>query len=323
MLIHAVWTLPHYLRHLQPIMDELHARGHDVVGFDSRRARIDARPAQPDVTLVASHQDAMRVRGDRRVVYLEHGVGQTYNGRPDSVDAPGWPGGAGLDHVDLFLCPSSEVVNAWERRYSAACAVAIGCPALDTHEPAQRRPRAPHEAPIVAISFRWHCDVAPEASSAFPFYEPYLEDAVAGIKNRTGAQVVGHGHPRMLRRLERAWRSLGLTVIEDFDSLLDVAAVFVADNTSAMYEFAALDKPVVALNAPWYDRSVEHGLRFWSHVPGVMIDDPIDLPAAVDIAITDPAPLRALRSRAARRAYAAVDGRARIRAADAIEELTR
>ncbi len=327
MLIHVIAKFEHYLRHVKPIADELARRGHEVesYGIDGHRPwgpPLTARRARADVTIAASYDDARKVRAGR-IVYVEHGVGQTYGGRPDSLDAPGWPGCPGLGYVDLFLAPSQRVADAWAARYPDARAVAVGCPLIDPFTSKNRvgMTSSLNVRPLAVLSFRWHCDVAPEAASALPHYEPFLPDLVAGLRAR-GFDVWGHGHPRMQRRLARTWNDAGVRFATHWPTIAASANLFIADNTSALYEFAATGKPVLALNAPWYDRDIEHGLRFWSHVPGLMVDEPIDVAAAADLAITDGPDLRALRSRAVRAAYVAVDGRAAERAADAIEELT-
>jgi hypothetical protein len=53
------------------------------------------------------------------------------------------------------------------------------------------------------------------------------------------------------------------------------AAVYVCDNSSSMYEFAATGRPVVVLDLPegrikgiGYRRNINHGLRFWDALFG-------------------------------------------------------
>jgi CDP-glycerol glycerophosphotransferase (TagB/SpsB family) len=109
------------------------------------------------------------------------------------------------------------------------------------------------------VSFHWDCRVVPETRWAFPFYNRALKN----LARRTDIQLLGHSHPRARRQLVPFWRSLGVEFIEDFDDVLDVADVYVADATSTIYEAAAVGIPVVVLNSPLYRRDVEHGLRFW------------------------------------------------------------
>jgi CDP-glycerol glycerophosphotransferase (TagB/SpsB family) len=59
----------------------------------------------------------------------------------------------------------------------------------------------------------------------------------------------------------------------------------VCDTSSTIYEFASLDRPVIVLNSPLYRKDIKHGLRFWDNIPGIMIDNPWELPSAIDEAV--------------------------------------
>jgi glycosyltransferase involved in cell wall biosynthesis len=106
----------------------------------------------------------------------------------------------------------------------------------------------------------------------------------------------------------------------DVDRVLSEADLLVVDNSSCAFEMAAIGKPVVLLNLPSYRRDVEHGLRFWSHPPGIQVDHPSELADAICLALKDPPAHRAIRARAVAEAYAYVDGHASERAATAIME---
>jgi CDP-Glycerol:Poly(glycerophosphate) glycerophosphotransferase len=252
--------------------------------------------------IVAGYRD-MRWAKPRPVIFIEHGAGQTYGGR-----TPAHPGGRNRDNVALFICPSGRVVGMNKARYPHIPAIAVGSPVMDRFH---RYPSKP-ERGTVAVAFHWNALTAPESRTAFP----HFADAIVELaKERT---VIGHGHPRIARMLRRFYAMHGITWVA-LEDVYRRAEVLVVDNSSVGWEFLSLDRPVVWLNAPWYRRGVEYGLRFWEYADsGVQVDDPADLSFGVAEALLD-------RNRARRRevvpeVYAYTDGRASERAARAIEE---
>lgn len=312
MKVHAYASRAHYLAHLAPVHAALpeEIRG-ELIGPRRQYMRADAFAG--DLVLVASWVDSQRWARRHRVIYLEHGAGQSYGGDPHAANHGSYAGGEGHDHTALFLCPSETVADRWRAVYRAP-AVAVGCPRLDDVE---RR----NEPDVAAFAFHWDNPLCNESRTALPHYARRLGVVVEDLRAR-GVRVLGHGHPRAAGHLKPMWRALGVEWCDDIDDVLRRAAVFVADNTSAMYEAAALDIPVVALNAPWYRRDVDHGLRFWSHVPGVQCDGPDDLAELVleqmQGGTVDDVAHRCV---VAAHAYSAVDGKASARAAEAIMEV--
>lgn len=318
-MIDAYASLPHYAAHLLPIWKALPAEARGA--FYAPRASdpwgepLKAAHPRDRIVMVAGFSDAQKFPRNR-LVYVEHGAGQTYLG-----DTGGsYSGGDGLDHVRLFLAPSERVADRWRNRYPATPAVAVGCPRLDPWH----RGQAPEPfLPTIALTFHWNCPTAPESRWALPHYQADIAAQVARWRAE-GWRVLGHGHPRAWGVLARLWhRYTSVTPCPDYNQVLDEADILVGDNTSALYEFASLDRPVVVLNAPWYRRDVEHGLRFWSLVPGWQVDGPeelagLDWRANGEMFLGDT--YRASRRRVVREVYAHTDGTASARAATAIQE---
>lgn len=291
MRLELCYSQPQYMRHLGPVWDALPEHLRAGVGFG-------------DAVLVASAMDLGRAvgAGHTRVAYLEHGIGQPYGG------AAGYPGGVGRGAVSLFLSPNATAAAADRARYPSARVVEVGDPGLE------RLPAREPGPPAVAVSFHWDCVVCPETRSAWPAYR----QALPALSERY--QLLGHGHPKAARHLERMWRRLGVEWVPSFDEVCRRADLYVCDNSSTLFEFASTGRPVVVLNAPWYRREVEHGLRFWQAANvGVQVDAPGQLLEAVALALEDPPEQRHLRDEALRLAYTARNGAAAA-AARALEE---
>lgn len=323
-MINVYASQPNFWRHLAPIVDELGARGHDIATWADRayqpwgdRFRAQSFP-DGEVVIVASWIDARRAVTSP-VVYVEHGAGQTYrDGRGDS-----YAGAQRLDHVVAFIGPGDHVADRWRAVYPRAVVASVGCPALDQHlavdqiEREAYRDTANVGRPVVAISSHWRCTVVPETQQATPLFFEGLRELAA--LNRFA--VVGHSHPRQVDTMQAMWARLRIPFEPDPDVILRCADLVVVDNSSLAYEAAALDIPVLSLNAPAYRRDVEHGLRFWSHVPGLQCDRARDLVELVDAALDDPPDARDLHFRAAAHVYAHRDAHAARRAVDVIESV--
>jgi hypothetical protein len=306
--IHTLASVRHYERHLDAIHrhlpDEL--RGEHRYGPEAHTRDMDV----DDVVMVAGFIDIERVPR-HRTIYVEHGAGQSYVDAPRRF-RPYYPHSPSTHPATVigYISPRPQVASMWGRASFAA-----GCPAVDEIVRTEAWP------PDVAITFHWTPPgVAPEAWSAREFYEDAMGGIVSVIRDH-GMNVIGHGHPRD-RDVKERWEQLGVEYEPDVDKVLSRAGLLIADNTSVMYEAAVIGIPVLALNAPWYRRDVEHGLRFWRHVPGVQINHPDDL---LDFDFNDylvADPTLALREAAAVAAYGSLDrdrGRA---AAEWIVDLT-
>jgi hypothetical protein len=286
----------HYWPHLGPVWEALpsHLRG-------TRGSEVGAAGA----VLVCSARDLTTAAqaGYERVAYLEHGIGQPYG------DVAGYPGGKGRELVSLFLSPNATAAALDRARHPHARVVEVGDPALDDVPQL-----AAAGEPVVAVSFHWDAYAVPEMRSAYLHHRLALPALVERY------HVIGHGHPLTQAKLARTWRRLGVELVPSWAEVCQRASLYVCDNSSTLYEFASTDRPVVVLNAPWYRRHVEHGLRFWSAAGvGVQVDEPGQLVAGVEEALEDRLPQQLARERALAIAYAHRRGAAE-RAAHALEE---
>lgn len=305
---------PHYGRHIEPVALALMDRGHKVT-----RLRPGQAPPNGSFVIVASATDAQTLGPTRKVIYVEHGAGQSYNGDGGGQGKRGYPGGEGCDNVVLFLTPNDQVAAAWEARYDAATAV-VGCPALDRWH-SDGNVTADMARPRIAFTFHWPSMFAPEAGTAWPTFKRSIEERVIPRALNRGWALRGHWHPRWGDQLRDEWQIMGITASK-YDTVMSSATLLVADNTSMIPEFASTGRPVLFLNSPDWRRDVDHGGRFWSWVGDqVECDNPLELPDLIDEAIADTLPRRQSREAMVRSVYAHTDGKASERAADAIEAL--
>lgn len=263
------------------------------------------------LTVVASYHDFRSARkAGREVVLLNHGAGQRYTDGP-LKNHPAYVGGSGRKDIALFLEPGPYAGQI--TRETGGSVVEVGVPKLDTIH------RFPAEItePVVAVSWHWHCvSGVPETDWAYPEYK----DAVVELSKQV--KVIGHAHPRAWQRMERWYREVGIEPVESFSEVLQRASVFVADNTSALYEFASTTRPVVVLNSKYYRRNVSHGLRFWGLIPGIQVDYSEDLLYRVKEALEGrPSVIADVFQDTIKEVYHSTDGKAAERAAQAILEL--
>lgn len=296
-----VRSLPHYEAHLRPIWEALGSPG------------AVTTPSQAGWTsLVGSFADAQATRA--RKIYVEHGAGQTYAGVPDWARSY-YSGGPGHARTIGFVCPNETVADRWRAAYPDVPARAVGCPKLD------RYVGVPTVGPpTIAITSHWDCRICPETLPALPGYEKALNVALDGWV-ADGFDVIMHEHPKGDGANRRMAERLGLEFVADEREVFARADVLIADNTSLLMEFVALGRPVVFLDAPWYE--TEHGGRFWEWTAaGELVksgDELLDLD--MHWVFDHPEARRAEREGITERVYGTMDGRASERAAAFVREL--
>jgi hypothetical protein len=328
---------PQFLDHIAPVWDALpeglrgrfraderlmaraEARGIAAECISSRQVRGDlarpsANPGNGPIAFVASIGDTLvgRRLGYRRFIFMEHGAGQAYTDRVALNRHPSYAGGKDREDTIAFLVPNEYSAHLWRTAYPDARVEIVGCPKLDTLPGRQEG-----AGPVVAISFHWPAFICPEAGTAFGYYREALAPLAKAFT------TIGHAHPKADWgiRLAARYSEVGIPFVMNFDDVCRQADVYVVDNSSTLFEFAATGRPVVVLNSPEYRREVNHGLRFWdaAHV-GVNVERASGLIPAVARALDDAPDRKAAREDALDIVYAHRSGAAQ-RAATVIEEM--
>lgn len=306
----------HYVDHIAPVWLGLpkSLRG----AFLTRRPEILEHAASlgitaeiglpgDNLTLVASYGDYRKTQGP--VIYMEHGIGHSY-----SNDHPSYAGGRGKERVELFLCQHQLTADKNKKAYPDSKSVVIGTPKMDFIKKRGIKGRT------VAISFHWDCKVAPESRSAFHHYKSGL----IALSRAKDIELIAHAHPKVTwnQSLQRHYKNLGLEYVDSFDEVLDRADLYVIDNSSSAYEFAAAGRPVIHMNAPWYRKDVSHGIRFWDLLPGPTVDNPKQLLPAIRKIFEDPGRYEDRRAKAVMALYPHL-GKSTPKAIQAIKDFIR
>lgn len=303
-MISVLASQPQYLAHIQPIWDALP---------DDLKGEVLTGPAPrgtlSEWVIVAGGPDSRRARRSK-VVWVEHGAGQSYRGDPRTRRHSNYVGGIGHDHVRLFLAPSEAVAAIWRLEYPKAHVEAIGCPRLDMVMLKSHWPRG-----TVAMSWHWDLKLNPETRSALPEYNRALPGIIAELRD-DGYEVIGHSHPRA--DLQARYKVLDIEYVDLLDEVFNRAEILMVDNSSAGFEAAALGLGTVWLNASYYRRNMNHGLRFWNRLPGPCVDKADQVMLAFDLLKEDRPWWEIERQYVVDQTYAYTDGSSTQRAVDAI-----
>lgn len=299
-------TQAHYAAHLRPVYDALPPELKGRWYYRTLPAGTGRRP-----TVVASYGDLVNVqRKGGPVVFMEHGVGLSY-----SNDHPAFAGAADRPRVELFLCPNEWAAARNRATHPHIPSVVVGDPAMDRWLPATTRVRP--ERTLVVVSWHWDSRIVPETRSAWPHYRQTVRQ-LRGWAKADRYEVAGHAHPKAAKQLRGQYARASIEWIPTFDEVMERAWLYVIDNSSTLYEFAATGRPVLVVNAPWYRRSVNHGLRFWEAIPGLQVNRPQDLRDGIRQALRDTPKVQAMREAAVASAYPIRDGTSAARAAGEI-----
>jgi hypothetical protein len=264
---------------LQFFAREIHHRRHAKAIADKFELPVedDIKKITADYVVVFSYADLKLVDElGKKIIFSDHGTGFYYN-----EEHPSYAGSLlHRENVVLRLSPNESHAEM-ERKILKCPIVVVGLPKLDKY--ATKGYRLKRHCPRVAISFHFDCKVNPETRTSFGFFKPALPLLKGQFK------VLGHGHPRLIDRIQHHYKVYGIPIKRSFeDEILEQADVYVCDNSSTIFEWLITKKPVVLLNPPFYRKAVEHkgNPRFWRHSGiGPLCEDPNDLPRCINYAI--------------------------------------
>jgi len=266
------WVMP-------ALIDYAWSKG--IEAFPSeRQAGLYYPTAKGDAAVVCASNDAQsvhKVNGHRKIILMEHGPGIVF---PHNA---GYAGGDGIRRkVNLFLPPNQLVYNKTAQTMPGARQVIIGTPMLDKWSTITFP--LPTEVKVF-ISFHWNgAGVQPEAGTALDHYKKVLPF----LAKRTEFQIVGHGHPRIMDDLIPLYNDCEIQWTRDFEDVIRDGYVYLNDASSTIY-MAGIFMPVIFLNAPWFRKDINFGLRWWEYTDfGSHCEEPKELLGLIERTLANP-----------------------------------
>jgi len=288
---------PHFIDHMAPIYKRMDEPGDFFVppNLEEYLANkgivptvMDAKEVAPrgnNPLLVAGHgnlQTSYLQNHGRKLILMEHGPGITFPNNPSYAGSVGW-----RRKADLTLAPNHFTYIKTQKAIPDMKQHIIGTPMLDPWACHFGIPRGDvPDKPTVTISFHWDGSrVAPEAGNAFRHYKGLLPI----LAKESGFNLIAHGHPRNLETMRKTYENLGIEVVPDFIEMMNRTDVLINDSSSIVYLFLVTGNPVILLNAPWFRKDVNFGLRFWDHTDiGEQVEKTDQVLGAIERAINDP-----------------------------------
>lgn len=266
---------PHHAQHAKAIYDKMPEAHKGIFTDDFKKIIV----SDNEHVAVFSYGDLRHTQHTRKkVIFGEHGAGMYYNGTAH----PSYAGSTqGRNNVVLRLSPNKTHAKKEMETLKGVPVSIVGMPKMDewaAHRDDFQKTYDPDRTPVVAVSFHWNCRVCPETMSSYKHFAHVLDQVDREFT------LIGHGHPRIMNEMRHIYRTLDIKVCADWRRVMKEADIYVCDNSSTIFEFAYLRKPVVLLNAPNYRKNVTHegNPRFWKYANiGPQVDDPATLTAKI------------------------------------------
>lgn len=237
-----------YRQHLRPVAAAV-AADRTTSWLESAKL-IDEVDAAVWVT--ASWRDFDRVKDRGRCVVTEHGTGLQWYPHTQL---------AKFADAALIAAPNEFVAQRWRAGCPDTRVEIVGTPKMDELVKVPDRRDG-----TIAVSFHWS-----GRGTIPPLYRAALGELAANRK------VLGHAHPRSFDSLVGYFTDLGIEPVREFEEVVARASTYVCDHSSTIYEWAALDRPVVILKRPTRMLANLTGLRYTDHADVGPTADPSTL----------------------------------------------
>ena len=320
MAIDFLATEPHFLDHLAPLYhqipnssfylsDNLLEKGHEL----NIKAKNLTDRTKSNLTVVSSYGDLKKARENgSRVVLSEHGAGQSYIGS----DSGSYVGAADRRGVVAVLTPGIIQANKHIESYPMIPAYPVGVPKLDKYHQNLNLYNSKIDKQTIVISFHWDCKIVPETRSCFRFYKTIIKQ----MKEDFNIKI--HGHPRGMKKFKAFADYIGVEYLETFDEVINQGWIYCCDNSSTIFEWISLDRPVILLNSHLYRRYINHGMRFWEFADiGPSVNTPKTFPDILTEFLTSNQNYQQRRTEVKNQVYFKPDGQGAKRAALALEDI--
>lgn len=281
MFIHLFASQLHYSWHLESIGYELDRQGLLASRSLSNYGlppglEVDVRwsPGTRGLVLVASYQDALRAPANCGVVLMEHGAGQTYNGRGHNyADYP-------KERIFAYFAPGPHAAEQFYANNRGTPTYMVGWPGLENAQGLRSRGVADNINHAVICSFHW---------KSFQESWAIWGHAITELAEQLHNPVLLHGHPRCAAELVRLNSRTHVPFCHAYENVIQMAAVYVVDNSSTAFEMLALGVPVILLNQPGWSE-LKYGLRFSPMIHQLLrpLEHPRELRTRVQEALDNP-----------------------------------
>jgi len=187
----------------------------------------------------------------------------------------------------MFPVPNQHTLNKCMPELTSKPHPIVGVPKLDRWAGEFKQAHVMPAKPTIAIAFH-HGDKNSrpgETGSAWEHYTSILPELAKRYK------LILHAHPIMDFELLKFYNEKMAQVefVPDFQEVMRRADIYINDCSSTLYEFCVTGKPVIILNAPWFDKKSNWGIRFWEYTDiGLQVNEPEYLLSAIEDAVQHP-----------------------------------